>query len=240
MWLGSPFLAFAAGVLSILSPCVLPIIPLVLSTATSESRLGSVALVAGLPLSFVTIGLFVATVGYSIGLDADLFRYIAAALIIVIGVVLLLPRLQTRLAAASGPIANWTDRRFGSRHTTGLSGQFGVGVLLGTVWSPCVGPTLGAASLLAAQGQNLLQVAVTMFMFGIGTAFPLLLLGLISREAMLRWRYRLLSTGQIAKVGLGILFVAVGALVLSGFDRSIEADLVVASPQWLTDLTTRL
>jgi cytochrome c-type biogenesis protein len=240
MGLGSPFLAFAAGILSILSPCVLPIIPLVLGTATSESRLGSVALAAGLSLSFVTIGLFVAAVGYSIGLDADLFRYIAAALIIVIGVVLLLPRLQTRLAIASGPIANWTDRRFGSQHAAGLSGQFGVGVLLGAVWSPCVGPTLGAASLLAAQGQDLLQVAVTMFMFGIGTAFPLLLLGLISREAMLRWRYRLLSAGKIAKVGLGILFVAVGALVLSGFDRSIETDLVAASPQWLTDLTTRL
>jgi cytochrome c-type biogenesis protein len=240
MGLGSPFLAFAAGILSILSPCILPIIPLVLGTATSESRLGSVALTAGLSLSFVTVGLFVATVGYSIGLDADLFRYIAAAFIIVIGVVLLLPRLQTRLAAASGPIANWTDRRFGSQHTAALSRQFGVGVLLGAVWSPCVGPTLGAASLLAAQGQDLLRVAVTMFMFGIGTAFPLLLLGLISREAMLRWRYRLLSTGQIAKVGLGILFVAIGALVLSGFDRSIETDLVAASPQWLTDLTTRL
>jgi cytochrome c-type biogenesis protein len=240
MGLGSPFLAFAAGILSILSPCVLPIIPLVLSTATSESRLGPVALAGGLSLSFVTIGLFVATVGYSIGLSVDLFRYVAAAFIIVIGVVLLLPGLQARLAAASGPIANWTDRRFGSQHSAGLSAQFGVGVLLGVVWSPCVGPTLGAASLLAAQGQDLLQVAVTMFMFGIGTAFPLLLLGLISREAMLRWRYRLLSAGQIAKASLGILFVAIGVLVLSGFDRSIETDLVAASPQWLTDLATRL
>src|SRR5690349_16225250 len=101
MELGSPFLAFAAGTLSILSPCVLPIIPIILSTATSESRLGPLALAAGLSLSFVTIGLFVATVGYSIGLDADLFRYVAAALIIAIGVVLLLPGLQTRLAPAS-------------------------------------------------------------------------------------------------------------------------------------------
>src|ERR1700745_3381317 len=156
MGLGSPFLAFAAGILSILSPCVLPIIPLVLSTATSESRLGPVALAGGLSLSFVTIGLFLATVGYSLGLRVDLFRYVAAAFIIVIGVVLLLPGLQARLAAASGPIANWTARRFGSQHSASLSGQFGVGVLLGAVWSPCVGPTLGAASLLAAQGQDLL------------------------------------------------------------------------------------
>jgi cytochrome c biogenesis protein CcdA len=183
--------------------------------------------------------LFVATIGYSIGLDADIFRYVAAVLVLAIGVVLMLPRLQTQLAAASGPIANWTDQRFGSRNGTGLSGQFGVGVLLEAVWSPCVGPTLGAASLLAAQGQSLPQVAATVFVFGIGAALPLLLLGLLSREAILRWRNRLLSAGQVAKAGLGILFIVIGMLVLTGLDKSIETALVGASPQWLNDLTTR-
>src|SRR5258708_38238980 len=112
MALGSIFLAFIAGVLSILSPCVLPILPIVLGTAASERRLGPVALAAGVAASFVTIGLFVATVGFSIGLDADVYRYVAASLIIAIGVVLMLPRLQVQFAAASGPIANWTDQRF--------------------------------------------------------------------------------------------------------------------------------
>jgi cytochrome c biogenesis protein CcdA len=112
-------------------------------------------------------------------------------------------------------------------------------VLLGAVWSPCVGPTLGAASLLAAQGQSLPQVAATMFVFGIGAALPLLLLGLLSREAILRWRNRLLSAGQVAKAGLGILFIVIGMLVLTGLDKSIETALIGASPQWLNDLTTR-
>lgn len=236
---GSIFLALIAGVLSILSPCVLPILPIVLGAASSAERLGPVALAAGLALSFTTIGLFVATIGYSVGLDADVFRYVAAVLVIAIGVVLALPPLQVRLAAASGPISNWADQRLGSRNGTGLSGQFGVGVLLGAVWSPCVGPTLGAASLLAAQGQNLLQVAVTMFVFGVGAAIPLLLLGLVSREAMIQWRNRLLSAGQLVKTGLGILFIAIGVLVLTGLDKSIETVLVSVSPQWLTDLTTR-
>lgn len=239
MAVGGIVLAFVAGVLSILSPCVLPILPIVLGASASEQRLGPVALAAGLALSFTVIGLFVATIGYSLGLDADVFRYVAAILVIAIGVVLIVPRLQVQLAAASGPIANWTDQRFGSRNGSGLSGQFGVGMLLGAVWSPCVGPTLGAASLLAAQGHNLLQVAVTMFVFGIGAALPLLLLGLLSREAMTRWRNRLMSAGQMAKAGLGALFVAIGALVLTGLDKSIETALVAASPQWLTDLTTQ-
>jgi hypothetical protein len=78
-----------------------------------------------------------------------------------------------------------------------------------------------------------------MLVFGIGAGLPLLLLGLLSREATARWRIRLLSAGQVTKVGLGIMFVAIGALVLAGVDKSIEAALVAASPQWLTDLTTR-
>jgi cytochrome c-type biogenesis protein len=232
-------LAFIAGVLSILSPCVLPILPVVLGAAASDHKLGPVALATGLSISFVTIGLFIATVGHSIGLNEEVFRYVAAVLIITIGAVLLLPALQTRLAVASGPIANWTDQRFGNIRGSGLSGQFWIGVLLGAVWSPCVGPTLGAASLLAAQGRDLPQVSITMFAFGVGAALPLLALGLFSREAVMRWRNQLLSAGRSVKVALGLLFVAIGALVLSGFDKSIETELVNASPQWLTDLTTR-
>src|SRR5215831_9115540 len=238
MTLGSLVLAIAAGMLSVLSPCVLPLLPIVLGAAASERRWGPVALAIGLSISFVAIGMFVATVGFVVGLDADLFRYIAAVLIVAIGLVLMLPAAQAQLAVASGPIANWTDARF-SRVRSGASGQFWVGVLLGAVWSPCVGPTLGAASLLAAQGRDLGQVGITMFAFGLGAAFPLLALGLLSREAMMRWRHRLASATQGAKAALGALFVVIGALVLSGADKSIETKLVEAAPQWLTDLTTR-
>jgi cytochrome c biogenesis protein CcdA len=237
--IGTLVLAFTAGVLSVLSPCVLPILPIVLCAATTERKASPVALAAGLSISFVTVGLFVATIGYSLGLDANVFRYVAASLIVAIGIVLMLPQLQAQLTAASSPIGNWADQRFGSQRGSGISGQFWFGVLLGAVWTPCVGPTLGAASLLAAQGRNLPQVAITMLVFGIGAGLPLLLLGLLSREAMTRWRSRLLSAGQNTKVGLGIVFVAIGALVLTGLDKSVEAALVAVSPQWLTDLTTR-
>lgn len=238
MTLGSIVLALVAGMLSVLSPCVLPILPIVLGAAASERKWGPVALATGLSISFVAIGLFVATIGYAIGLDADLFRYVAAVLIVAIGLVLMLPGFQAQLAVATGPIANWTDARFGGIRN-GASGQFWVGVLLGAVWSPCVGPTLGAASLLAAQGRDLGQVGIIMFAFGLGATLPLLALGLLSREAMLRWRHRLALASSGAKAGLGALFVAIGALVLTGLDKLVETALVDASPQWLTDLTTR-
>ena len=78
-----------------------------------------------------------------------------------------------------------------------------------------------------------------MFAFGVGAALPLLVLGLVSREVMLRWRHRLASAGQGMKAGLGAVFVTIGCLVLTGLDESVETVLVEGSPQWLTDLTTR-
>ncbi len=238
MTISSPILAFVAGILSILSPCVLPILPIVLGTAASTHRRGPLALAAGLSLSFVAIGLFLATAGHSIGLDADRLRYVAAALIAMVGIVLLLPPLQVRLAAAAGPIGNWADGKLATSRTNGLTGQFLIGVLLGAVWSPCVGPTLGAASLLAAQGKDLGQVSLTMLAFGIGAALPLLGLGWLSRETMVRWRGTLLSAGHGLKSALGLLFVIIGVLIISGADKQLEAFLVDASPQWLTNITT--
>ena len=171
-------LAFLAGILSTLSPCVLPLLPIVLGSALSEHRAGPLALAGGLALSFVVIGLVVATVGFAIGLDAGVFRTVAGILLIAIGIVLLMPRLQAQFALAAGPVGNWTEQRFGGFSTAGLGGQFAVGLLLGAVWSPCVGPTLGAASVLASQGKDLGAVAVTMLAFGVGAALPLVLLGL--------------------------------------------------------------
>lgn len=232
-------LALLSGLLSTLSPCVLPLLPIVLGAALGQHRYGPAALAAGVAVSFVTVGLFVATAGFAIGIDQSLFRNVAAAMLIVIGAVLLLPRLQAQVALAAGPVGNWAQSQAGGFTPRGLSGQFAVGLLLGAVWSPCVGPTLGAASVLAAQGKDLGHVALTMLAFGIGAAAPLLALGMLSREAMLRWRGRLMAAGQGGKVALGVLLLATGALILSGLDKQLETLLVQASPAWLTSLTTR-
>jgi cytochrome c-type biogenesis protein len=237
--MGAVGLALIAGILSTLSPCVLPLLPIVIGAAVGEHRYGPVALAVGLALSFVVIGLFVATLGFAVGLDQDVFRSVAAVLLIAVGGVLLLPKLQMQLAAAAGPVGNWAQSHSGGFAGRGLGGQFAVGLLLGAVWSPCVGPTLGAASVLAARSENLAGVAVTMLAFGIGAALPLLAIGIMSREALLRWRSRLLAAGSGGKIAMGVLLIAVGVLILTGLDKRLEAALVQASPAWLTDLTTR-
>ena len=237
--LATLFFAFVAGTLTVMSPCVLPVLPMVLGAAASSGRSGPVFLALGLTLSFVAIGLFVALFGFAIGLDEGVFRQIAALLMIAVGAVLVVPVLQTRLATAGGPVSGWVNERFAGNEESGNGGPFGLGLLMGAIWAPCVGPTLGAASVLAAQGENLLEVTLTMLLFGIGSALPLLLLGLLSREVLMRWRGKMLSLGGGLKSLLGVLLVVSGVLVFSGYDKQAEAYLVEKSPDWLTELTTR-
>ncbi len=229
--------------LSILSPCVLPLLPLVFGAAAAADRRGVLALAAGLVISFVAIGLFVATVGFAIGLDQGVFRGVAAVLLAATGVVLLSGGLQARFALATAGVGNAGNRLMTriapAGGSVGLGGQFLLGLLLGAVWSPCVGPTLGAASVLAARGRDLGAVASVMAAFGLGTAAPLLLVGLLSRQALARWRGRMLAAGRGGKRLLGGVGIAVAVLILTGADRAVETAVVAASPDWLTTLTTR-
>jgi cytochrome c biogenesis protein CcdA len=235
MGIGSVGLGFLAGVLSVLSPCVLPLLPLVFTAALAEHRFGMLALALGLAVSFVTIGLFAATIGFSLGLDADAFRMISAVLLAGVGVVLLSEALQLRFAlvfsAGGSRLTGWSP--------SGLRGQFVLGLMLGAVWTPCVGPTLGAASLLAAQRSEIIGVASVMLAFGIGAALPLLAIATVSRETLGRWRGRIAQAGKLGKQLLGSAMLAIAILVLSGADHVVETALVTWSPDWLTDVTTR-
>jgi cytochrome c biogenesis protein CcdA len=237
--IGTLGLALLAGIVSVLSPCVVPLLPVVLGTAVAQHRLAPISLACGLALAFSAVGIFVATIGFTLGIDSGVFRSAGAVVMALVGLLLLLPTLQTRLAVAAGPAGNWADQRFGGFSAEGLSGQFAVGLPLGIVWAPCVGPTLGAASVLAARGQDLGAVAATMCIFGIGTAIPLIALGLLSRETMTRLRSGLLGAGKNAKVAMGLLFIVMAVSILTGADRRLEAFLVDLSPSWLTAATTR-
>jgi cytochrome c biogenesis protein CcdA len=102
-----------------------------------------------------------------------------------------------------------------------------------------VGPTLGAATTLAAQGRDLAQIALLMMIFSLGAGTPLVALGSLSRATIMRVRGRMLAAGKLGKSFLGGLLLVLGAAILTGLDKSFEAWAVRISPDWLTDLTTR-
>lgn len=230
---------FLAGLLSVLSPCVLSILPLIVGSAVAAHRLGLAALTAGLVLSFVAVGLFVGALGFAIGLDGDMLRTVSAVLLLVLGAVLVSEALQQRFATAVSGIGNVGHRMMARISPGELRSQFLIGLVLGAVWSPCVGPTLGAASVLAAEGKDLGSVAAVMGAFGVGAALPLLALGALSREVFVRWRGQLAGAARVGKYALGGSVLAVSLLILTGADRVVETMLVDASPAWLTGITTR-
>lgn len=233
-------LAVVAGTLSTLSPCVLPLLPILLASAAAADRRGPYALAAGLALSFTVLGVFLASLGAALGLDSALFRSTGAVLLLVFGLILLSPRLQESFAAAASGLSGAGQGLVAKVRVDGLGGQFLLGLLLGVVWSPCVGPTLGAAVTLASQGRSLTQVTVLMALFGLGAAVPLAFLGLLSRRGLAALRHRLLSAGRVGKQWFGALLLGLGILVLSGLDKALEARLLELAPDWLLRLTTSI
>jgi cytochrome c-type biogenesis protein len=232
-------LSFLAGVLSILSPCVLPLIPIIIGGALNTHKLGPYVLALGLAISFTVVGVFLATIGASLGLDIGTFRNVAAVLLFLFGIILLSPTLQATFAAATAGLGNAGQNTLSRFSADSLAGQFILGMLLGLVWSPCVGPILGAAITLASQGEQLGHVVAVMAFFGLGAGLPLIILGLLSRQTMQRMRNKLFIAGKVGKQILGGLMLLIAIMILTGLDKQLESILVQVSPDWLTNLTTR-
>jgi cytochrome c-type biogenesis protein len=192
----------------------------------------------GLALSFTLVGLFLATLGASLGLDPDTLRTIGAVILATFGVILLVPKLQDLFARVNGALSNSGNQLLSRVTIGGFAGQIIVGALLGVVWSPCVGPTLGAATTLASQGKDIAQIALLMLIFGLGAAAPLVLLGCLSRASMMRIHGRLLSVGKYGKQLFGFALLVFGVLIATGVDKSLEAWNLNRTPDWLTALTT--
>jgi len=169
---GSYGFGFLAGVLSTLSPCVLPILPILLGSALAAHRKAPLALAAGLALSYAVIGTTLAWAGASLGVDLSGLRVVGAVLLAAFGLILISAPLQQRFATVTSGIGNAGNAFISKLALDGLKGQFIVGLALGIVWSPCVGPTLGAAIVLASRGSHLPQVALLMAIFGLGAALP--------------------------------------------------------------------
>lgn len=233
-------LAYAAGALSTLSPCVLPILPIVLFGALERHRWGPVALAAGLAATFAGVGIALATVGFNVGIDPGSLRLLIAALMGAAGIVLLVPALQGRIASMASPVVGKGQILLDHIQPTGLAGQFLLGAVLAVIWSPCSGPTLGAAVGLAAQGDDLGRAAATMAAFALGAATPILLLAYGSRQAIMARRHWMARATRIGKPLMGTAFLGIGLFVLTGLDKIVETSLTNAMPDWLVNVTTRL
>jgi len=230
-------LAFAAGVLTIFSPCVLPLAPIVVASARAQDPRGPIALGLGLAATFGVVGGVLASFGVEFG-DSALARAASAAIMIVIGAALLAPAIGDAIERRLGFVGRAADVLRKRLPSAGLAGQAAAGVVLAFAWAPCAGPILGAALLLAARGGSPAAVIVTMTAYALGAAGALLAvgyaIGCVAAKARFAW------AGGGGRIALGAAFALIGALVLTGLDHHIEAVLVAAMPDWLTAFATAL
>ncbi len=237
-------LGYLAGLLTLINPCVLPVLPIVLASSLQADRRGPLALAAGLSLSFVVVGMFVLVAGASVGLDQRLMTTTGAWLMIGFGVVLLVPRLNDGFAALAAGLAARADTGLRGLEeggaTTSLGGQFIGGFLLGAIWSPCIGPTLGGAIALASQGESLVRAGGVMATFALGVSSVILALAFGAREVIRRRQQAFGYLSERAKPVLGITFLCVGAGILLGVDHWLEGRILNILPIWLQDLSVSI
>ncbi len=227
-------LAYAAGLLTLVNPCVLPVIPIVLATALQASRLGPVVLAAGMSLSFVAFGLLVTSVGYSIGLTEEVLAKVGAVLMIGFGLVLVVPQFNAAFATATAGLSARADGALMESEATGLRGQFLGGLLLGAVWSPCIGPTLGGAIALASQGESLARAGAVMTAFALGVSTLMLGFAYGLRAASLR------KLSAAARPLMGWAFLLVGLAILFRLHQFADAWLLQRMPAWLVDFSVSI
>lgn len=229
--------AYIAGLLTLINPCVLPVLPIVLVSALNANKAGPLVLAAGMSVTFVVFGVLVTAFGTSIGLTQERLAQIGAVLMIAFGAILVVPVFAQRFELATAGIAAGADARMDGLDQGSLRGQFLGGLLLGTVWSPCIGPTLGGAIALASQGENLGYVTLIMLAFSLGVSTLIIGLGFGAREAISRRTQSLRALASRSKPIIGVTFIAVGAMLLFEFHHIIEAWLLDVMPIWLQDLS---
>ncbi len=230
-------LSFAAGTLTTLSPCVLPALPLLVGGATQEHRWGPLAMASGLVVSFTSVGFAIASIGTVAGLEQSQLRAVASVALIGVGVLLVSSRLQSLLSRPLEILARKTALVVGQRKFHGLTGQFLLGSLLGALWSPCVGPTLGAAIGLAAEEGSRMDAFLRMLAFGVGAATPLLLAGMGTRSLLRQPEVRRIALA--AKPIMGGLIIVLGATQLLGGMEKVEQWILSGLPEaWLRLITS--
>jgi len=228
-------LAYLAGLLTLINPCVLPVLPIVLTASLGSDPRGPLALAAGMSLSFVALGLGLAALGPALGFYPEDVARVAALVMVGFGLVLVSPVLGRRFATATAGLANAADGRM--PQGGGLAREFAGGALLGAVWSPCIGPTLGAAIALASTGQDLLRSGAIMTAFALGVS-TLILAGAYGLRGWLRRNAgRMAGLAARARPALGLAFIGVGLIIATGLHHRAEAWLIRILPAWLIDLS---
>lgn len=225
--------AFLAGVITVLSPCVLPLLPIILGSAAQEGRARPVGLIVGFVGSFTAATLALSYLVRALGVPPDLNRLLAGAVLILLGFVLAVPPLHQGFERLAGTLAS---RLPVPQNGSGFGGGLAIGAGLGLAWSPCVGPIMASVITLALNQQVDAGALAVTLAFSLGTALPMAAIMLGGRHLVRRLGWFQANAGLIQQV-LGGLLVLTGLAIFLGWDRQIQILLLNWFPDWELALT---
>ncbi len=225
--------AFLAGIVTILSPCILPILPIVLSGSLAGGKKRPLGIITGFIFSFTFFTLTLSAIVKATGLSADGLRTIAIVVIALFGLSMVTPKFQIWMEKLFSRLANLLPK---GSNDTGFVGGIFVGLSLGLLWAPCVGPILASVITLAATNTvNTLTILITLA-YSIGTAIPMLGITYGGRSLLSRAPWLLANTNKIQK-GFGILMLLTALAIYNNWDRTFQTYILTTFPNYGVGLT---
>ncbi|MEQ1724169.1 MAG: cytochrome c biogenesis CcdA family protein [Pseudobdellovibrio sp.] len=231
-------LSFLAGLLTTLSPCVLPILPMLMGSAVQKNKKAPLMMIIGLAAAFVVVGFLLSRVGSLFGFDGDQIRTGSAIFLIIFSFFFFSKTIQDFVSMKMSSFASIGSSRSQLFKEDSNLGALAIGALLGVIWSPCVGPTLGIAISFASQDGKALQALLTMLVYAIGAAIPMLGVAYGLQSLFLKHRGKILNFAEYSKKFFGIVLLFSGIIILTGTDKKIEAYLLEKLPvAWVSLIT---
>jgi cytochrome c-type biogenesis protein len=209
-------LAFLGGILTVLSPCVLPILPVLVGRSLQSHKYGPIALVIGLVSGFAVAGSLLGITASWFSALASVLRSVAIAILLLLGLLAIFPDWSYRLWSYL-PINRWTKES----PRVGLTGEFWLGTQLGLLWTPCAGPVLGGILVLAAVNHNVISAFGLLVAYGVGAALPLLAIAYGGRAFSRRLLKLRSHSATIQRAG-GVMIVVTAIAILLGWDVQIQ------------------
>ncbi|MCR4326666.1 MAG: cytochrome c biogenesis protein DipZ [Candidatus Roizmanbacteria bacterium] len=226
--------AFMAGVVTILSPCILPILPIILSSSVDTTgKQRPLGVVTGFVLSFTFFTLFLSTLVRLIGIPADSMRLVSIVVLMVFGMTLFIPRMQVMMERLMGFFVRFAPS---ARTKHGFWGGFVIGLSLGLLWTPCVGPILASVITLAISGTVTGQAIIITLAYSLGTAIPMFLI-ITSGSTALQKIPWLVSRASAIQKAFGVVMVITAIGILFNVDRQFQTYILQTFPQYGVGLT---
>ncbi len=205
---------FAAGLITILSPCILPILPPFLAASLAQNRYKPIFIALGLMVGFSSVGILITVFGQALGISVFTFRKLAIAFFAIFGLLLIFPELSTRL------FSYLPHFRINTSNPNAVSGFF-TGLGLGFAWIPCIGPILGVVLAFAASKQNLTLSIIYLLVYAAGAGIPLLLLAYFGNRLVNKFRW-LSERSEKIKQAAGVILILVAVSFVFNWDRAVQ------------------